>query len=62
MADPCASILRPLRCVCLPPASIERPVSDRPHRRPLCDCFEHDQKFTATMASMARSERPLCHP
>ena len=62
MADPCASILRPRRCVCLPPASFERSVSDRPPRRPLCDCFEHAQNFRATMASMVRSERPLCHP
>ena len=38
------------------------PLSDRPPRRPLCDCFEHAQNFTATMASMARSERPLCYP
>ena len=37
------------------------PLSDRPPRRPLCDCFEHTQNFTETMASMARSERPLCH-
>ena len=29
MADLCASILRPRRCVCLPPASFERSVSDR---------------------------------
>ena len=28
LADPCASILRPRRCVCLPPASFERPASD----------------------------------
>ena len=48
--------------VCLHPASFERPVSDRPPRRPLCDCFEHAQNFTATMASMAMSERPMCHP
>ena len=34
MADPCASILRSLRCLYLPPASFERPVSDRPARRP----------------------------
>ena len=61
MADPSASILRQRRCGCLPPASHERPVSDRPPRRPLCDCFEHAQNFTATMASMARSERHLCH-
>ena len=58
MADHCASILRPQRCVCLHPASFERPVSDRPSRRPLCDCFEHAQNFTATMASMAMPERP----
>ena len=32
MADHCASIQRPRRCVCLPPASFERPVSDRPPR------------------------------
>ena len=62
MADPCESILRPRRCACLPPASFERPVSDRPPRRPPCDCFEHAQNFTATMASTARSERPLWHP
>ena len=61
MADHCASILPPWRCVCLPPASFERPVSDRPLRRPLCDCFEHAQNFTATMASMAMSERPVYH-
>ena len=48
--------------VCLHPASFERPVSDRPPRRPSCDCFEHAQNFTATMASMAMSERPMCHP
>ena len=62
MADPGTSILRPRRCVCLSPASFERPVSDRPPWRPLCDCFEHAQNFTATVASMARSERPLRHP
>ena len=62
MADHCASILRPRRCVCLPPASFEQPVSDRPPRRPLCDCFEHAQNFTATMVSMAMSERPVYHP
>ena len=62
MADHCASILLPRRCVCLPPASFERPLSDRPPRRPLCDCFEHAQNFTATMASMAMSERPVYHP
>ena len=62
MADHCASILRPRRCLCLPPASFERPVSDRPPRRPLCDCFENAQKFTVTMASMAMSERPVYHP
>ena len=45
MAEPCTSILRPRRYVCLPPASFERPVSDRPPRRPLCDCFEHAQKL-----------------
>ena len=59
MANHCASILRPRRCVCLHPASFERPVSDQPPRRPLCDCFEHAQNFTATMAM---SERPMCHP
>ena len=62
MADHCASILRPRRCVCLHPASFERPVSDRSSRRPLCDCFEHAQNFTATMASMAMPERPVYHP
>ena len=62
MADPCASNLRPRPCMCLPTASFERPVSDRPPRRPLCDCFEHAQNFTATMASMATLGRPLSHP
>ena len=62
MADLCASILRPRRCACLSPASFEWPVSDRLPRRPLCDCCEYAQNFTAAMASMARSERPLCHP
>ena len=61
MADPYTSILRPRRYVCLPPASFERPVSDRHPRRPLCDCFEQSN-FTGTMVSMPRSERPLCHP
>ena len=42
MADPCASILRPQRCVCLPHASFGRPVSDRPPPLPLCDCYEYD--------------------
>ena len=60
--DHYASILRPRRCVCLHPVPFERPVSDRPPRWPLCDCFEHAQNFTATMASMAMSERPMCHP
>ena len=60
MADHCASIL-PRRCVCLPPASFERPVSDRHPRRPLCDCFEHAQNFTATMVTMAMSECPVYH-
>ena len=62
MADHCASILRPRWCVCLPPASFEQPVSDRPPQRPLCDCFEHAQNFMVTMASMAMSERPVYHP
>ena len=62
LGDHSASILRPRRCVCLHPASFGRPVSDRPPRRPLCDCFERAQIFTATMASMAMSERPMCHP
>ena len=62
MADPCVSILRPWRCVCRPPASFERSVNDRPPRRPLCDCFEHAQNFTATIASIAKFERPLRHP
>ena len=62
MADHCASILLPRRCVCLPPASFEWPVSDRPPWRPLCDCFEHAQNFTAIMASMAMPERPVYHP
>ena len=62
MANHCASILRPRRCVCLPPAYHERPVSDRPPRRPLCDCFEHAQNFTATMVSMTMSWRPVHYP
>ena len=61
MADPCAYILHPWRCVCLPSASFEQPVSEQTPRQPLCDCFEHAQNFT-NMASMARCERPLCHP
>ena len=59
MADHCASILRPRRCACPHPTSFEQPVSDRPPRRPLCDCLEHAQNFTATMVSMAMSERPI---
>ena len=43
MADFCASILGPRRCVCLQPASFERPVSDPLPRRPLCDCFDNAQ-------------------
>ena len=58
MADPSAPILRSRRCLCLPLASFERPVSDQPPRRPLCDCFEHAENFTGTMSSMARS--PWC--
>ena len=37
-------------------------LSDLPPRRPLCDCFEHAQNFTATVASMVMSERPVYHP
>ena len=44
------------------PSSFERPMNDRPARWPLCDCFEHAQNFTATMTSIAMSERPLCQP
>ena len=62
MGDPCASILRPRRYVCLPPASLEPLMIDRPPRWPLCDCLEHAQNLTATMASMVTSERPVCHP
>ena len=62
MADHCASILQPRRHVSLHPASFEWPVSDRPPLRPLCDCFEHAQNFTATMKSMVMSERPVYHP
>ena len=62
VADHCISILRPRRCVRRPLASFERPVSDRRPKQTLCDCFEHAQNFTATMASMARSERPVYHP
>ena len=53
-----ATMAMPLPSSC----PFDRPVSDRPPRRPLCDCFEHAQNFTATMATMTRSERPLCHP
>ena len=62
MTDHRASIQRPQRCVCLPPASFERPVSDRPPRRPLCDYFEHAQNLTAAMTSMTMSKRPVYHP
>ena len=62
MADPCAAILWPWWCVCLPPTSFEWPVSDCPPRWPLCDCFDSAKNLTATMAFMARSEHPLCHP
>ena len=62
VADPCASILWPQWCACLLPASFERPMSDRPPRWPLGDCFEHAQNFTATMTPMAGSKRPLRHP
>ena len=48
--DVCAFILPPLSDLW---------ASDRPPWRPLCDCFEHAQNFTATMAM---SERPMCHP
>ena len=51
-----------LQSMCLPAASFERPVSDRPPPWPLCDCFEHALNFTTTMASMARSKCPLCDP
>ena len=60
MADPCASILRPRRCLCLPPASFERPVSDRPPRRPLCDCFEHAQNLYLLYTGAATFLPPLC--
>ena len=60
-ANHCTSILRPRRYMRLPPASFEQQVSDRPPRRPLCDCFEHAQNFTATIASLARSGCSLCH-
>ena len=60
--DPCASIMRPRRCACLPSATLERHVSDRPLLWPLGDCLEYAKNFTVTMASMVRSERPPCHP
>ena len=44
----------------LPPLSHLR-ACNQPPRRPLCDCFEHVHKFTATMASMAMSEPPVYH-
>ena len=62
MADHCASILRPRRCVWLPPASFGWSVSDRHPQRLLCDCLEHAQNFTATMASMAIYGRPVYRP
>ena len=43
------------------PASFGHPVSDHPPRRPLCNCFEHTQNFTTTMAFMALSEHHVCH-
>ena len=48
--------------MCVPSSCLPSATCDRPPRRPLCDCFEHAQNFTATMASMAMSERPMCHP
>ena len=39
-------------------ASLLPPLSNQPPRRPLCDCFEHVQKFAA---SMAMSEPPVYH-
>ena len=61
-ADPCqcASILRSRRYMCLPPAHFEQPVSDQPPQRPLCDCLEHIQNFTATMASVAGNLPATC--
>ena len=32
-------------------AQCSEPVSDRPPRRPLCDCFEHAQNFTRNILS-----------
>ena len=58
MTDLCASILRPRRCVCLPPASFVRPVSDRLPRWPLCDCFENAQNFTVTMGEVGTCSVP----
>ena len=51
MADHCASILPPWRCLCLPPSSFERPVSDRPPRR-LC----------ATVLNMLKTSRRPWRP
>ena len=61
LGDHCASILQPRQCLCLPSASFEPPLSNPSPRRPLCDCFEHVQKFKATMASMTKSETPVYH-
>ena len=61
LADHCASILWPRRCVRLPRASFERPASNQPPRWPLCDCFEHCQHFMAIMAYMTTSDRPVYH-
>ena len=62
MADHYASILQPWRCMCLPPACHEWPVSDRPPRQPSCDCFSHAQNFAVTMAFIVRFESPVHHP
>ena len=59
MADPCASILRPQQCVCLAPPLSDRWATDL--LGDLCVTVLNMLK-TATMASMARCEHPLCHP
>ena len=46
------------RCACLPSVSFEWTVSDRLPWWPLWTC----SKFTATMASMVGSERPVYYP
>ena len=45
LVNHCAAILQSQRCVCLPSASFERPLSNQPPHRHLWDCFEHAQNL-----------------